>query len=63
MFERFTKDGPRGRRPTPSDIARDLGATTIEAEHLLLAVTATRHAGGARRCATRASTTTACATR
>ena len=40
MFERFAKPA-REAVTEASHIARDMGATTIEAEHLLLAVTAT----------------------
>jgi ATP-dependent Clp protease ATP-binding subunit ClpA len=38
MFERFTKDARRVVKDA-AEIATELGATTVEAEHLLLAVT------------------------
>ena len=38
MFERFTKDA-RAVVADAADVARELGAASIEAEHLLLAVT------------------------
>ena len=62
MFERFTK-AAREAVTDASQIARDMGAMTIEAEHLLLAVTNTRHARRPACCATPGSTTTACAPR
>ncbi len=58
MFERFTKDARRSSA-TPSTIARELGATSVEAEHLLLAVDPRRRARRGRAARRAGSTTTA----